>query len=164
MVAKLQGDESAFQSSMELYYPWISGPHFLIYVTDVCVYNWNPVLPFLDLKKKNKKKKTRKTHQKDKDFESLPNAQNPWKRREEHSKKPRNSSQGKRTRNSPKTRKGRTGNWKLNSQRILVRNLEAPESHKIIPGRKPRVTDVLCNCKINWSKHGFWGSLLLESF
>ena len=26
MVAKLQGDISASQSSMELYYPWISGP------------------------------------------------------------------------------------------------------------------------------------------
>ena len=26
MVAKLQGDKSASQSSMELYYPWISGP------------------------------------------------------------------------------------------------------------------------------------------
>ena len=26
VVAKLQGDKSAPQSSMELYYPWISGP------------------------------------------------------------------------------------------------------------------------------------------
>ena len=26
VVAKLQGDKSASQSSMELYYPWISGP------------------------------------------------------------------------------------------------------------------------------------------
>ena len=26
MVAKLQGDKSASQSSVELYYPWISGP------------------------------------------------------------------------------------------------------------------------------------------
>ena len=32
MVAKLHGDKSASQSSMELYYPWISGPLHVCWV------------------------------------------------------------------------------------------------------------------------------------